>query len=107
MIQSSRENGGDPDCRGKKNALDFIRWQPSRPGGPEYQTELGIGRPGWHIGRSVMSRDHLPSASTSMAEARISSIHTTSARWLRTGPFMTVLGDEAPPSFGEKDLQSL
>lgn len=59
MIDSSRANGGDPDRPGKKNPLDFILWQPSREGEPEYLTALGPGRPGWHIGCSVMSRSHL------------------------------------------------
>lgn len=59
MVELSRENGGDPDRPGKKNPLDFILWQPSRDGEPEYRTTLGAGRPGWHIGCSVMSRDHL------------------------------------------------
>lgn len=59
MTELSRTNGGDPDRPGKKNPLDFILWQPSRDGEPEYRTTLGVGRPGWHIGCSVMSRDHL------------------------------------------------
>lgn len=59
MIEHSREHGGDPDRQGKKNPLDFILWQPSREGEPEFQTRLPDGRPGWHIGCSVMSREHL------------------------------------------------
>jgi L-cysteine:1D-myo-inositol 2-amino-2-deoxy-alpha-D-glucopyranoside ligase len=59
MIDRSRDNGGDPDRPGKKDPLDFILWQPSRAGEPVYETELGAGRPGWHIGCSVMSRAHL------------------------------------------------
>jgi L-cysteine:1D-myo-inositol 2-amino-2-deoxy-alpha-D-glucopyranoside ligase len=53
----SAERGGDPDRPGKRNPLDFILWQPSRPGEPEYESPFGAGRPGWHIGCSVMSRE--------------------------------------------------
>src|SRR5262245_16395298 len=59
MIRRSRENGGDPGRPGKADPLDFILWQPARDGEPNYRTILGPGRPGWHIGCSVMSRAHL------------------------------------------------
>jgi L-cysteine:1D-myo-inositol 2-amino-2-deoxy-alpha-D-glucopyranoside ligase len=57
MLHLARERGGDPDRPGKRNRLDFILWQPSRPGEPEYESPFGAGRPGWHIGCSVMSRE--------------------------------------------------
>jgi L-cysteine:1D-myo-inositol 2-amino-2-deoxy-alpha-D-glucopyranoside ligase len=57
MLHLARERGGDPDLPGKRNRLDFILWQPSRPGEPEYESPFGAGRPGWHIGCSVMSRE--------------------------------------------------
>ncbi|HKF77800.1 MAG TPA: hypothetical protein VKF59_16790 [Candidatus Dormibacteraeota bacterium] len=56
MLDLARERGGDPDRPGKRNRLDFVLWQPSRPGEPEYDSPFGQGRPGWHIGCSVMSR---------------------------------------------------
>ena len=56
MLHLARERGGDPDRPGKRNPLDFVLWQPSRPGEPEYESPFGTGRPGWHIGCSVMSR---------------------------------------------------
>ncbi len=56
MRHLARERGGDPDRPGKRNRLDFILWQPSRPGEPEFESPFGTGRPGWHIGCSVMSR---------------------------------------------------
>lgn len=33
----------------KKNKNDFCLWKFSKPGEPVWETELGIGRPGWHI----------------------------------------------------------
>jgi L-cysteine:1D-myo-inositol 2-amino-2-deoxy-alpha-D-glucopyranoside ligase len=56
MTHLARERGGDPDRPGKRNRLDFVLWQPSRPGEPEFESPFGTGRPGWHIGCSVMSR---------------------------------------------------
>lgn len=58
MVDIARERGGDPDRIGKENPLDFILWQPSRNGEPQYDSPFGSGRPGWHIGCSVMSRAH-------------------------------------------------
>ena len=57
MLHLARERGGDPDRPGKRNRLDFVLWQPSRPGEPEFESPFGAGRPGWHIGCSVMSRE--------------------------------------------------
>ena len=59
MVELARERGGDPDRPGKRDPLDFILWQPSREGEPEYDTKVGVGRPGWHISCSAMSREHL------------------------------------------------
>jgi L-cysteine:1D-myo-inositol 2-amino-2-deoxy-alpha-D-glucopyranoside ligase len=56
MTYLARERGGDPDRPGKRSRLDFVLWQPARPGEPEYESPFGVGRPGWHIGCSVMSR---------------------------------------------------
>lgn len=58
MLDVARDRGGDPDRVGKQHPLDFILWQPARPGEPEYDSPFGRGRPGWHIGCSVMSRKH-------------------------------------------------
>ncbi len=58
MVDAARDRGGDPDRAGKEHPLDFILWQPSRPGEPQYDSPFGRGRPGWHIGCSVMSREH-------------------------------------------------
>jgi L-cysteine:1D-myo-inositol 2-amino-2-deoxy-alpha-D-glucopyranoside ligase len=56
MMYLAQERGGDPDRPGKRGPLDFVLWQPSRPGEPEFESPFGTGRPGWHIGCSVMSR---------------------------------------------------
>lgn len=43
------ERGGDPYRDGKKNPLDPIVWKQSLPDEPAWESELGSGRPGWHI----------------------------------------------------------
>ncbi|WP_055586655.1 cysteine--1-D-myo-inosityl 2-amino-2-deoxy-alpha-D-glucopyranoside ligase [Streptacidiphilus griseoplanus] len=49
MLPVFGERGGDPDRPGKKHRLDALLWMAARPGEPSWETELGRGRPGWHI----------------------------------------------------------
>ncbi|GLW56178.1 L-cysteine:1D-myo-inositol 2-amino-2-deoxy-alpha-D-glucopyranoside ligase [Kitasatospora phosalacinea] len=49
MLPVFAERGGDPERPGKKNPLDALLWLSARPGEPAWETELGHGRPGWHI----------------------------------------------------------
>lgn len=37
------------ESKDKRNKGDFCVWKFSRPGEPSWNTELGAGRPGWHI----------------------------------------------------------
>ena len=39
--------------------MDPLLWQAERPGEPAWDTELGHGRPGWHIECVAIARDHL------------------------------------------------
>jgi cysteinyl-tRNA synthetase len=43
----------------KKNPADFVRWKPSTPELPGWDSPWGRGRPGWHIECSAMSAAHL------------------------------------------------
>lgn len=45
----------DVDEYDKDNARDFALWKAPKPGEASWQTEIGAGRPGWHIECSVMS----------------------------------------------------
>lgn len=56
-----RRRGGDPDRVGKKDPMDFLLWRGvSDPNDlAAWQTELGRGRPGWHIECSVMASELL------------------------------------------------
>jgi cysteinyl-tRNA synthetase len=43
----------------KENAQDFALWKNKKEGEPFWETEIGAGRPGWHIECSVMSSKYL------------------------------------------------
>jgi L-cysteine:1D-myo-inositol 2-amino-2-deoxy-alpha-D-glucopyranoside ligase len=49
MLALSAERGGDPARPGKKNPLDPVLWRAARFGEPSWDSDLGPGRPGWHI----------------------------------------------------------
>jgi L-cysteine:1D-myo-inositol 2-amino-2-deoxy-alpha-D-glucopyranoside ligase len=53
------ERGGDPDHAGKRDPLDSLLWRGYRHGEPFWDTELGRGRPGWHIECSVIALNRL------------------------------------------------
>src|SRR5947199_3894081 len=50
---------GDVDEYDKDNARDFALWKAPKPGEAFWETEIGPGRPGWHIECSVMSMAEL------------------------------------------------
>lgn len=49
----------DADEYTKENVHDFALWKKQKEGEPFWETELGRGRPGWHIECSVMSSKYL------------------------------------------------
>lgn len=59
MLRQFAEKGGDPDASGKRDALDFLLWQPGADGERSWPSPWGAGRPGWHIECSVMAMEHL------------------------------------------------
>ncbi|MCD0481343.1 cysteine--1-D-myo-inosityl 2-amino-2-deoxy-alpha-D-glucopyranoside ligase [Streptacidiphilus sp. ASG 303] len=59
MLPLFGERGGDPDRPGKKHRLDPLLWMAARPGEPSWETELGRGRPGWHIECVAIALRHL------------------------------------------------
>jgi len=60
MLQLFEQRGGDPQRPGKRNALDPLLWRAKRPGEPWWDGgSLGPGRPGWHIGCTVIARETL------------------------------------------------
>ncbi len=49
----------DVDTYEKTDARDFALWKAPKPGEPSWDTEIGVGRPGWHIECSVMAIEFL------------------------------------------------
>ena len=49
----------DLDEYDKDNARDFALWKAPKPGEAFWETEIGPGRPGWHIECSTMSMQYL------------------------------------------------
>src|SRR5882724_10231601 len=49
----------DLDEYEKDNARDFALWKSPKPGEASWETQIGKGRPGWHIECSVMAREFL------------------------------------------------
>jgi L-cysteine:1D-myo-inositol 2-amino-2-deoxy-alpha-D-glucopyranoside ligase len=53
------ERGGDPDRPGKRDPLDCLVWMRQRPGEPGWDSELGVGRPGWHVECAAIAHHYL------------------------------------------------
>jgi len=49
----------DVDEYDKDSARDFALWKAPKPGEASWDTEIGSGRPGWHLECSVMSMEEL------------------------------------------------
>jgi len=49
----------DADKYDKENARDFVLWKARKEGEVSWETEIGPGRPGWHIECSAMSMKYL------------------------------------------------
>ncbi len=64
MRQLSAERGGDPQREGKRDPLDPLLWRAAREGEPSWPSEVGAGRPGWHIECSVIAAGTLGNAFT-------------------------------------------
>jgi L-cysteine:1D-myo-inositol 2-amino-2-deoxy-alpha-D-glucopyranoside ligase len=62
MTELSAERGGDPDRPGKKDPLDPMVWLAARPGEPSWPSQLGLGRPGWHVECAAISTAYLGAA---------------------------------------------
>ncbi|MCP2164250.1 cysteine--1-D-myo-inosityl 2-amino-2-deoxy-alpha-D-glucopyranoside ligase [Goodfellowiella coeruleoviolacea] len=59
MVELFAERGGDPDREGKRHPLDALLWRMARDGEPSWPSELGAGRPGWHIECSAIALNRL------------------------------------------------
>jgi L-cysteine:1D-myo-inositol 2-amino-2-deoxy-alpha-D-glucopyranoside ligase len=55
LIALAKARGDDPSRPGKHNPLDFVLWKAPGFREPSWDTEVGRGRPGWHVGCTAMS----------------------------------------------------
>ncbi|GAB3822669.1 cysteine--1-D-myo-inosityl 2-amino-2-deoxy-alpha-D-glucopyranoside ligase [Tessaracoccus terricola] len=62
MVDVFAERGGDPERPGKRHPLDCLLWRFARPGEPSWSSDLGAGRPGWHIECTAIALRYLGSA---------------------------------------------
>ena len=61
MLRFSAERGGDPERPGKRHALDPLLWRMAREGEPSWESDLGAGRPGWHVECAAIALNRLGS----------------------------------------------
>jgi L-cysteine:1D-myo-inositol 2-amino-2-deoxy-alpha-D-glucopyranoside ligase len=59
MLKLSGERGGDPERPGKRNPLDALLWRMAREGEPAWDSDLGRGRPGWHVECTAIALEYL------------------------------------------------
>jgi L-cysteine:1D-myo-inositol 2-amino-2-deoxy-alpha-D-glucopyranoside ligase len=59
MLRFSAERGGDPERPGKRHALDPLLWRMARAGEPSWESDLGAGRPGWHVECAAIALNRL------------------------------------------------
>lgn len=55
MLALAAERGGNPEDERKRDPLDFVLWQASKPDEPWWESRWGPGRPGWHIECSALA----------------------------------------------------
>lgn len=59
MLEIFSERGGDPNRVGKADPLDCLVWMSQRVNEPGWDSDLGKGRPGWHIECTAIALEYL------------------------------------------------
>ena len=59
MLDVFAERGGDPSRTGKVDPLDCLVWMSQRVNEPGWDSDLGKGRPGWHIECTAIALEYL------------------------------------------------
>jgi cysteinyl-tRNA synthetase len=99
----------------KRHPADFVLWKPSKEGEPEWPSEFGPGRPGWHIECSAMIEEELglpidihgggidltfPHHENENAQGRCAhGIDALSRYWMHNG-FLDMAGEKMSKSLG-------
>ena len=103
------------DTLNKKNKGDFCMWKFPKPGDPKWETDIGAGRPGWHVEDTAITEHHFGSQYDVHGgakdlifphhEAEISIMESISGKkplvkyWFHTG-FLNVEGKKMSKSLG-------
>jgi len=110
MLAGARVSIGDQ----KQNPMDFALWKAAKPGEPAWESPWGMGRPGWHIECSAMSRKYLgdgfdihgggadlifPHHENEIAQSEAASGSTFANYWMHNG-FITVNNEKMSKSLG-------
>lgn len=59
MRRLDGERGGDPGRDGKRDPLDPLLWRAACGSGPGWDSEVGRGRPGWHVQCAAIALNRL------------------------------------------------
>jgi cysteinyl-tRNA synthetase len=104
----------DVDEYEKDNVRDFALWKAPKPGEAKWDTEIGPGRPGWHIECSAMAMDYLgetldvhlggedlifPHHENEIAQSEAATGKTFSRYWMHVR-FLLVEGQKMSKSLG-------
>jgi len=116
--------GGNPELKGKRHPLDFLLWKhiDDPADKAQWKTNLGQGRPGWHIECTVMSSQILgdsfdlhgggtdlifPHHESEIAQSMVLKSTAPAQHWLHVSP-MLLAGEKMSKSLGNmifaKDL---
>lgn len=102
----------------KRDPLDFALWKAAKPGEPSWQSPWGLGRPGWHIECSAMSRKYLglpfdihgggsdlvfPHHENERAQSEAASGTTFANHWMHSG-MLQIDGEKMSKSLGNFKL---
>jgi len=71
MLEIFSQRGGDPARIGKQDPLDALLWLAQRPNEPGWESNLGTGRPGWHIECCAIALNYLQIDSNEMTSIDI------------------------------------
>lgn len=98
----------------KRDPLDFALWKAQKPGEPAWESPWGMGRPGWHIECSAMSRSILgetidihsggldlifPHHENEIAQSEAANGKPFARYWLHNG-FLTIDNEKMSKSLG-------
>jgi cysteinyl-tRNA synthetase len=104
----------DVDEYEKDNVRDFALWKSPKPGEAKWETEIGSGRPGWHIECSAMAMEYLgntldihlggedlifPHHENEIAQSEAATGKTFSRYWMHVR-FLLVEGQKMSKSLG-------